>query len=177
VAIHPPRPWLASLRSLQWSEKGRWPSPLRQILEKGRAYSLNAASCGCYKPQRRGQAVARITTFRDFWPYYLQEHARAGTRALHYAGTSLAVLLACAAPATRQWWLALALPVAGYGFAWIAHLLVERNRPATFGYPHWSLRADFRMWRRFLTGHMGHDLAEAGVRADGSIDPEKRRRV
>lgn len=112
-----------------------------------------------------------MTRFRDFWPYYLQEHARPGTRALHYAGTSLVVLLACTAPAAPHWWLAVALPLAGYGFAWLGHWLVERNRPATFRYPLWSLRADFVMWCRFLTGHMPRDLARAGVRADGTVDP------
>ena len=80
--------------------------------------------------------------FRDFWPYYLQEHARPGTRAMHYAGTSLVVALVASAPLLGGWWLALALPLAGYGFAWAGHGLSERNRPATFRYPLWSLRAD-----------------------------------
>ena len=121
--------------------------------------------------------MARATRFRDFWPYYLQEHARPGTRALHYAGTTLVVGLLAFAPLTPRWWLVAALPVAGYGFAWAAHALVERNRPATFRYPLWSLRADFLMWLRFATGHMGRDLARAGVRADGTVDPRLRKRL
>lgn len=119
-------------------------------------------------------AVPAITQFRDFWPYYLQEHARPGTRALHYAGTSLVVALLAAAPVAGRWWMALALPIVGYGFAWIGHGLIERNRPATFRYPLWSLRADFVMWHRYLTGHMRRDLARAGVRADGTVDPARR---
>ncbi|MGE4324244.1 MAG: Mpo1-like protein [Sphingobium sp.] len=105
----------------------------------------------------------RITRFKDFWPYYLREHARPGTRALHYAGTSLVVALLAASPFAPHRWMMLAVPVAGYGFAWAGHVLVERNRPATFRYPFWSLRADFRMWWRFVTGHMRGDLLRAGV--------------
>lgn len=115
--------------------------------------------------------------FRDFWPYYLQEHARPGTRALHYAGTSLVVLLLAALPFASRWWMVPALPLAGYGFAWMGHGLIEHNRPATLRHPLWSLRADFRMWFRFVTGRMSHDLAKAGVRPDGSVDPEKRRQL
>lgn len=115
-----------------------------------------------------------ITRFRDFWPYYLQEHARPATRAMHYAGTSLVIALAIAVPLTGRWAVAAGLPVAGYGFAWLAHGLIERNKPATFRYPLWSLRADFVMLQRFLTGHMKRDLARAGVLPDGTVDPAMR---
>ncbi|WP_031304330.1 DUF962 domain-containing protein [Sphingobium quisquiliarum] len=115
------------------------------------------------------------TDFSDFWPHYLREHARPGTRAMHYAGTSLALLLAGMLPLAGRWWMIPALPLAGYGFAWISHSLIERNRPATFRHPLWSLRADLRMWYRFVTGRMKHELAIAGVRPDGSIDPAKQR--
>ncbi|SEJ85091.1 hypothetical protein SAMN05518849_115125 [Sphingobium sp. AP50] len=118
--------------------------------------------------------MSSMKLFRDFWPYYLQEHARPGTRALHYAGTSLVVGLLLSAPFIGQWWMAAALPVAGYGFAWAGHGLIERNRPATFRHPLWSLRADFVMWQRFLTGKISRDLAKAGVRADGTVDPARR---
>ncbi|MEC3912385.1 DUF962 domain-containing protein [Sphingobium sp. CR2-8] len=115
-----------------------------------------------------------MTSFRAFWPYYLQEHARPATRALHYVGTSLVVGLLLAAPFARRGWMAAAVPLAGYGFAWVGHGLIEHNRPATFRYPLWSLRADFVMWYRFLTGRLARDLAHAGVRADGTVDPVKR---
>ena len=103
-------------------------------------------------------------SFREFWPFYLREHSRPATRRLHYVGTGLVIALAIAALVTGTWWLLLALPVAGYFFAWIAHFRVERNRPATFTYPLWSLAADFRMFFLWASGRLGPELDRAGVR-------------
>lgn len=108
--------------------------------------------------------MARLfKTFAEFWPYYLREHARPQTRMLHYIGTTLVVGLALAALLTGSWLLLLAMPLAGYFFAWIAHFTVEKNRPATFTYPLWSLAADFKMWWLWLTGRIGPELDRAGV--------------
>ena len=101
------------------------------------------------------------TSFAEFWPFYLREHAKPATRALHYIGTTLVVLIALFVVASGRWWWLLAMPVAGYAFAWIAHFRVEKNRPATFTYPLWSLAADFKMWWLWLTGRLEPELEKA----------------
>jgi len=105
----------------------------------------------------------RIETFEDFWPYYLREHTKPPTRALHYLGTGLASLAMAAVVVVGDPWALLVVPVAGYGPAWIAHFFVEKNRPTTFTYPLWSLAGDFRMAFSWLTGHIAEDLERAGL--------------
>ena len=105
----------------------------------------------------------RIETYADFWPYYLQEHSRPATRAIHYVGTGLSTASIVAAFITGNWWFALGALIGGYGPAWIGHFFIEHNRPATFTYPLWSLLSDYRMTFRWLTGRLGGDLARAGV--------------
>jgi hypothetical protein len=98
-------------------------------------------------------STPRFATFVDFYPYYLSEHADPVNRLLHFVGTSLVIALLVAAPLVdlRLW---IALPVAGYGFAWAGHFLVERNRPATFTYPVWSLAGDFKMYADIWLGRV-----------------------
>ena len=111
-------------------------------------------------------------SFAEFWPYYLREHAKRRTRTLHYIGTSLVILIAASAAVTGSWRLLILMPIAGYGFAWLSHATVERNRPATFTYPLWSLAADFRMWWLWLTGRLRPELESAGV-ASGEEAPSR----
>jgi len=102
----------------------------------------------------------RLATFEEFWPFYVSQHMHPRTRDLHFVGTALVLASVAAAVLASPWWL-LAAPLAGYGFAWVGHFAVEKNRPATFTYPSWSLRGDFRMFRLMLLGRMGPEVQRA----------------
>jgi len=114
--------------------------------------------------------MSAYRTFREFWPFYLREHSKPRTRALHYVGTWLVVLIAAVSAVTGNGLLLIVMPVAGYGFAWLSHAAVEHNRPATFKYPLWSLAADFKMWWLWLTSRLAPQLEAAGVRPDGGLE-------
>jgi len=104
-------------------------------------------------------------TYAAFWLHYLRAHDRAGTRALHYAGSTAGLLLLLAAIVWGRWWLVAAAVVVGYGFAWTGHFAIERNRPATFGHPLWSFASDFRMLALWASGRLGPHLARARAEA------------
>ena len=107
--------------------------------------------------------TGKIERYADFFPYYLQEHAKPTTRALHYVGTTLTFGFLAGAIATGSAWWLLGMPLAGYFFAWVGHFGVEKNRPATFTYPVWSLVSDYRMYFLWLGGRLGRHLRAAGV--------------
>jgi hypothetical protein len=108
--------------------------------------------------------AARYRTMAEFWPFYLREHSRRGTRALHLAGTGVALACVVLAAVLRNPWLLLGAVVAGYAFAWVGHFAVERNRPATFTYPLKSFASDWKMFGYFLAGRLGRELDKLGLR-------------
>lgn len=98
-----------------------------------------------------------VSTYEEFWPFYVSQHLDPTNRALHFTGTTLALVCLGAAVLRSPWWVA-AMPLCGYGFAWAGHFFFERNRPATLTYPLWSLRGDLRMYGLTLLGTMGAEV-------------------
>ncbi|MBM4216310.1 MAG: DUF962 domain-containing protein [Gammaproteobacteria bacterium] len=95
-----------------------------------------------------------FNTFQEFYPFYLGEHADRTSRRLHVVGTISGLLQLLLALVTGNGWLILTGLVSGYGFAWVGHYFFEKNTPATFKYPLYSLRGDCTMARDILTGRI-----------------------
>lgn len=96
----------------------------------------------------------RYKSFSEFWPFYVAEHSRTGTRWLHLLGTTAGLATVAYLVAIGKWWLFPLGFIPGYGCAWFAHFVIERNKPATFQYPLWSFMADYKMIALMLTGRM-----------------------
>ena len=94
-----------------------------------------------------------FASFREFYPFYLGEHRNRTSRRLHVIGSAgvLVILGLVIVQVLSPWWL-LAVPVLGYGFAWVGHFFFEKNRPATFKHPVYSLMGDWVMFKDVLTG-------------------------
>ena len=116
--------------------------------------------------------MRRFRTFEQFWPHYLREHSHPRTRALHFAGTTFGGLMVLAWIATGSEGYLVASLVGSYGLAWFSHFFVESNQPATFLNPAWSLRADLRMYWKWVTGTLGDELQRAGIREQQALTPD-----
>lgn len=93
----------------------------------------------------------RFTTLREFYPYYLEEHQNPTCRLLHFIGTGLIFVILIGGIVSGNFIWLLSIPVVGYGFAWVGHFFFEKNKPATFQYPLFSLASDFIMFFDLLT--------------------------
>lgn len=103
----------------------------------------------------------KYKSLKEFYPYYLTEHSDATNRMLHFFGTSIVIFLLVFGLATQNWKLLIAIPIAGYGFAWVGHFFIEKNKPATFTYPAYSLASDFIMFWHILTFQINEKVEEA----------------
>lgn len=116
---------------------------------------------------------APFESFEDFWPFYVREHSHPANRRLHFAGTTGALLSLASAAVTGRWRRALLAPVFGYGAAWIGHFFIEKNKPATFQHPLWSLRGDFVMYAKILAGTMDAEVERCTSEVDVQPAPPR----
>ncbi len=103
----------------------------------------------------------KYKTFWDFYPFYLTEHMNTVSRSLHFIGTFLVIACLVAGIITGKWFLFVIIPLCGYGFAWVGHFFFEKNKPATFVYPLYSLGSDFVMFWHIITGQIRKKMREA----------------
>jgi hypothetical protein len=100
----------------------------------------------------------KYKTLKDFYPYYLTEHQNLVSRVLHFTGTGGFIFITVFSILTQNWIYLLLGPLCGYGFAWIGHFIFEKNKPATFQYPLFSLASDFIMFYDIITLQIGGKL-------------------
>ena len=94
----------------------------------------------------------KYQSLKEFYHYYLSEHQNPTSRLLHFIGTGLVLVVLVLGIALENYsWLA-CIPVLGYGFAWVGHFFFEKNKPATFTYPLYSLASDFLLFYDLLRG-------------------------
>jgi len=99
-----------------------------------------------------------ISDYDEFWDFYVREHSKPLTRILHFVGTSLGLILLVWFIVSGTWYYFPICLVVGYAFAWFAHFVVEKNKPATFKYPFWSFISDYKMMFYMITGRMGREV-------------------
>lgn len=107
--------------------------------------------------------VPVFQSFQEFWPFYLSQHSNRTCRKLHIVGTTLGLLIFLNGLRTGHPRAILPALFVGYGLSWIGHFFYEKNRPATFTYPRWSLLGDFRMLWLFYTGKLPAELARHNI--------------
>jgi hypothetical protein len=103
---------------------------------------------------RSPKSTTRFESFTEFYPFYLGEHQNIYCRILHFVGSWCVIGAFVTLAYTSRWGYVWVLPLIGYSFAWVGHLVFEKNRPATFKYPLYSFAGDWVMWWQLLTGKL-----------------------
>ena len=96
--------------------------------------------------------MERYKSFEDFYPYYISEHDHKYTKLMHFIGTSISIYFLIKFILSFNFLFILYALLSGYGFAWVGHFFIEKNKPATFTYPFFSLVSDYIMFFEILRG-------------------------
>lgn len=108
-------------------------------------------------------STRKYNTFSSFYPYYLTEHRNPTSRTLHFIGTALIILCLMIGFISGETFWFVIIPLCGYGFAWVGHFFFEKNKPATFQYPFYSLASDFVMFWHILSGQLPKKMKDAEI--------------
>ena len=114
-----------------------------------------------------------FSSYEEFYPYYVGQHSKSATRWVHLAGTLTGFTVGTSLLARRRWRGVALMPVLSYGTAWASHFFIEKNKPATFKYPLWSLRGDFRMYFYMLTGRMNAEVEKYAAKPAVAVAPAR----
>jgi hypothetical protein len=96
----------------------------------------------------------RIETYDEFWKFYLRQHSHPTTKLVHALGLALALIGMVWGAFQGQWWMVPGAVIVGYAMLWTSHFLIEHNLPATWSYPLWSLKSEFRMVGLWLSNRL-----------------------
>lgn len=97
-------------------------------------------------------STKKYKSLQEFYPFYLSEHQNTTSRILHFIGTALVIISLIGGILFHDLRFLIAIPFLGYGFAWVGHFFFEKNKPATFQYPGYSLASDFMLFWDLLNG-------------------------
>jgi hypothetical protein len=106
---------------------------------------------------RDAGTAGTFTCLAEFYPFYLTQHQSRINRWLHFTGTSLLIAIAGVLVLRHDFRLLIAMPIAGYGFAWFGHFVFEKNKPATFTHPFYSFVCDFLMFKDMLLQRLPYE--------------------
>jgi len=93
-----------------------------------------------------------FNSFEEFYPYYIDEHKNKYTKLLHFIGTWCFIFFIIAFLVTGEPKHIFFGFLSGYAWAWTGHFFIEKNKPATFYFPIYSLFGDWKMFAEILQG-------------------------
>jgi len=97
---------------------------------------------------------SKFKSFKEFYPFYLSEHSKSLTKLLHAIGSILVLGIIVFTLYTKNWKILFLTPIVGYGFAWVSHFFIEKNKPATFKFPIYSFIGDWVMLKDIIIGRI-----------------------
>ena len=97
-------------------------------------------------------STTKFNSFKEFYPFYLSEHSNNTNKILHAIGSIGVLCIVLYSLLNLNLKILYLAPICGYGFAWVGHFFLEKNKPATFQYPIYSFIGDWVMLKDIILG-------------------------